>query len=120
MEGENKTVLVVEDHGGVRRLVRDVLRDAGYDVVVVASFNEAKLLLTERRFALVVSNVVLPEGDGTELVDLAAERGTKVLLITGHDETIRRLAGGPTPVIVKPFKTARLREVVAQLIDASC
>jgi two-component system, NtrC family, response regulator PilR len=114
-----RTVLVIEDHGGMRRLVRDVLGNAGYDVAVVASCSEAKRLLTEHRYALVISNVVLPDGLGTELVDVAAERGTKVLLVTGHMETVRRLAGGPTPLIVKPFKTQQLRDTVAQLIGAS-
>jgi DNA-binding NtrC family response regulator len=111
-----EAILVVEDHGGVRRVVRDVLREAGYEVAVVGSLSQGKLLLAKGGFALVISNVVLPDGDGAELVDLAADLGIKTLLITGYEESVRQLEGGPTPLLVKPFHNEELLDAVAKLI----
>ncbi|HMN98271.1 MAG TPA: response regulator [Miltoncostaeaceae bacterium] len=64
-------VLVVDDHSGVRALIRRVLEDDGFDVVGEAGDGaEALDAAAELRPDLVVMDVVLPGADG---IDVAAE-----------------------------------------------
>lgn len=81
-------VLVVEDQPGVRRLMERVLSRAGHEVTVMATPSEALEAARERAFDLVVTDVVMPELTGPELVRaLRAEHGTvPVLFVSGYAE----------------------------------
>jgi two-component system, cell cycle sensor histidine kinase and response regulator CckA len=65
------TILVVEDHPAVRALTREVLEDAGYDVIEATSIAEAAAVLGEREVDLVLTDIVMPNGSGRELADSA-------------------------------------------------
>jgi len=60
-------VLVVDDSLTTRTLHRDLLAGAGYEVVVASNGAEAWDLLGQRRFDLVVTDVLMPDVDGWEL-----------------------------------------------------
>jgi DNA-binding NtrC family response regulator len=115
MEADPIAVLVVEDHGAVRRLVRDVLRDAGYNVVAVGSCREAMSLLSERPFALVIADMRLLDGSGDKLVEPAAARGCSILLMSGDPAAFDALDAGPIRVMTKPFRPRELLDAVAEL-----
>jgi two-component system chemotaxis sensor kinase CheA len=60
-------ILVVDDSVTTRTLHRELLTQAGYEVVVASDGAEAWRLLAERRFDLVVTDILMPEVDGWEL-----------------------------------------------------
>jgi two-component system chemotaxis sensor kinase CheA len=60
-------VLVVDDSLTTRTLHRDLLAGAGYEVVAASNGAEAWDLLGQRRFDLVVTDVLMPDVDGWEL-----------------------------------------------------
>ena len=86
--------LVVDDEPAVLRRLAGVLQgiDATADAACAGSLAEARALLAEREFALVLVDIGLPDGNGCELVDwLRANRpGTAVLVISawGHEDTV--------------------------------
>ncbi len=114
-DGTGRSVLLVEDEAGLRRLIERVLADAGY-VVMVAQDGLAALALSRAHAAgidLLVSDVVMPGLSGLELARvLQAERPEmRILLMSGYP----REGGRPSevllsdvPFIAKPFKPSEL------------
>lgn len=119
-----ETVLVVEDLDAVRTVVTRMLRAAGYGVLDAATGAAALRIADEHPSAieLVVSDLVMPEMSGREMVErLAARRpGIKVLFMSGYTEdvSVRRGALGPgVNFIAKPFSASVLLARVRQVLD---
>jgi two-component system cell cycle response regulator DivK len=64
MAGEQ--ILVVEDNSKNMKLLRDVLRATGYRTLEASTGEQALMLATERRPALVLMDIRLPDMDGVE------------------------------------------------------
>jgi two-component system, cell cycle sensor histidine kinase and response regulator CckA len=122
LRGE-ETVLVVEDEDSVRELVRQILEEHGHAVLTARHGRDAMLIAEryERPIDLLVTDVVMPEMGGGDLVErLSARRPKiKVLFISGYtnDEVLRRgVRGGPAGFLHKPFTSEdfmrRVREVL--------
>ncbi len=125
LRGE-ETVLVVEDEDSVRELVRQVLEDHGHAVLTARHGRDAMLIAEryERPIDLLVTDVVMPEMGGGELVErLVARRPTlKVLYISGYtdDELLRRgVPGAPASFLHKPFTTDELMRQVREVLEAA-
>ena len=114
------TILVVDDDPQTLRYVRGALADAGYNPVVVAEPEEAIVAMGESRPDLALLDVVLPEGDGIELMrDILSIANVPVIFISayGHDEVVARaFEAGADDYIVKPFSPT---ELVAR-VRAAC
>jgi two-component system cell cycle response regulator DivK len=61
-----KRVLVIEDHEDNRRIVRDLLTSAGYDIVEAASGEDGVLLAEAQTPDLILMDIDLPGIDGYE------------------------------------------------------
>jgi two-component system cell cycle sensor histidine kinase/response regulator CckA len=119
----SETILVVEDQAEVRRLAREVLEGFGYTVLDAASAAEA-LDVSEAHpspIHLVLSDVVMPEMTGRDLVDrlkpLRPE--TKVLFMSGYtDNVILHQGALPTGVayLQKPFTPEALALKVREVL----
>jgi DNA-binding NarL/FixJ family response regulator len=95
-----KTVLIVDDHAGVRSLARRLLDAAGYEVVgAVADGASAVESALRLRPAIVLLDVQLPDFDGFEVARRLADAGldTAAVLISTRDGASlrRRLAASP-------------------------
>jgi DNA-binding response OmpR family regulator len=62
------TVLVVDDSLTVRMNLTEILDAAGLPAVACATLAEARRELAEQSFSLVVLDILLPDGDGIELL----------------------------------------------------
>jgi len=62
----NELILIVEDHEKNRKLVRDVLKFKGYEVIEAETGEEGVRLALERRPSLVLMDIRLPGIDGVE------------------------------------------------------
>ncbi len=111
-----QSVLVVEDTDEIRELVTTVLRRAGFDVREAAS--GAACLEEVRRNPpdLIVLDLGLPDGDGTEVCrQIRAETQCYVLMLTARAEEVDLLIGlavGADGYMAKPFSP---RELVARV-----
>jgi len=118
-------VLVVEDESGVRRLTERILRCAGYDVVTVASGRDALELCGDRdeRFDLLLTDVIMPEMLGPELVERALDGrpDLRVLYMSGysHQMIARQHAGEDVALVEKPFTSETLLAGVREALDGS-
>jgi diguanylate cyclase (GGDEF)-like protein len=108
-------ILVVDDDDDGRDALAALLEAHGYGVMRARDGGEA-LRTTERESpSLVISDVVMPVLDGFELVRALRARPSSadvpVILLTGHDETRRRVEGldlGADDFVAKPVAPAEL------------
>jgi signal transduction histidine kinase len=111
-------ILLVEDDPRVRTATVGALEDLGYDPVSCSGGAEAMRLFAEADFDLIVSDVVMPEMTGPELVkELRIRRpDIAVLFVTGFvgDGESEDLVGHE--LLRKPFTVAALASSVASAL----
>ncbi len=116
-------VLIVDDSLTVRMDLAESLAEAGFETLPCATLGDARRALAEGSFALVVLDVLLPDGDGIALLkeirQTPATAATRVMLLSTETEVrdrIRGLATGADEYIGKPYDTsyviARARELL--------
>jgi len=119
-----ETVLLTEDDPLVRLLVRTVLVRAGYAVLEAAGGKEALVLAEDHTgpIHLLLTDVVMPEMSGRELMHRLAERrpDVKVLYVTGYsDEAVAQhgVLDPGTAFLPKPFTPEVLTRKVREVLD---
>lgn len=85
-------ILLVDDDAAVRDAFGIVLKMAGHDVTCVDRATEALALQEARPFDLVITDIVMPDMDGLELIRVLADRhpATPILVMSGGGDY-----GGP-------------------------
>ena len=117
----NETVLVVDDSLTVRMDLTEALRAAGLDAVPCASATEAREHLARRGVAVAILDLVLPDGDGLELLrEIRAARGSSVAVVLLSSEVevrdrIRGLTTGADEYVGKPYDAGYLVARVQEL-----
>jgi two-component system, OmpR family, response regulator len=105
---ERVHLLLVEDDDDTRDLMALALRGAGFDVQPAASGREALDLLESKPYDLLVTDYDMPGMTGTEMLQVAAERGivrdARSLIVTAHPSP-KGTEG--FPVVRKPLDLAR-------------
>jgi PAS domain S-box-containing protein len=121
--GNGEVVLVVEDETAVRLLVINVLEELGYSAVEASDGLEGlKLLQSNIRVDLLVTDVGLPGLNGRQLADAARQHrpDLKVLFMTGYAENAMLANGVLEPgmqMIIKPFAIEALATRIRQIIE---
>lgn len=109
-------ILVVDDDHAMRSMLIEYLSGHGYRADGAASTAEASAAFDARPYDLVLLDLGLPDGDGTELARRWREQTpVSIIYITGRDEEADRVMGlelGADDYITKPFS---LREVLARM-----
>jgi len=120
----SETILLVEDEERVRSLVHSVLEASGYEVLAAQHGQEALAVLKRHPspVQLLVTDVVLPEMSGPELVAQLAPlyRELKVLYMSGYTEDAVQLSGLLSPGVAylqKPFTPEKLTHRVREILD---
>lgn len=113
-------ILLAEDHYLTRTTLGKFLRAHGYDVELAQDGTQAVSLLNEHEFDLVLSDVVMPNGNGWDLADhlSAVSPDTPVLLMTAYTPLqSRQTQSGVMPeVILKPLVLTELLVRIQQLL----
>jgi PAS domain S-box-containing protein len=121
-----ETVLLVEDDPAVCDLIRAVLTEHGYTVLTPAQPQEAEALFEahSRRIDLLLSDVVMPEVNGTELAKRLSAKNPqlKVLFMSGYvdDPIVRQgIEGHEVGFLQKPFAPLTLARKVREVLNSS-
>lgn len=117
--------LIVDDFSTMRRIVRNLLKEAGYANAEEAEDGVAALQkLRSTKFDFVVSDINMPNMNGFELLaQIRADEGLKhlpVLMITAEarkEDIVMVAQTGASGYIVKPFTKATLEEKVAKIMQ---
>lgn len=107
-----KLILLVEDDPDVGPVLEHILISAGYRVHLVPTLGEAGSLLDARAYDLVLTDIMLPDGNGIGIADAALERGIASMVVTGHAFQIPAAKLARHEVLLKPV---RARELVGAI-----
>lgn len=124
VEPGSLTILVVEDEQGIRELVREVLTNAGFQVLTAANGEEALRTVEAHGgpVELVLTDLIMPGVDGLQLARRlrTLQPGLKVVLMSGYGEDRIDEAGGlegEASVLEKPFTGPKLLAKIRELLD---
>lgn len=116
-----KKILLVDDDESHLILTREVLELEGFSVEATTSAPEALLWLKTKSYDLIISDLHMPEMQGTDFIRQAAEirDGQKAIILTGKAETesfIESIYGiGALEYIVKPIEAKEFVIMVDKL-----
>ena len=115
-------VLVAEDNPSVREFVTRALTGAGYSITAVADGQQALDVLVNERFAVLVTDIVMPNVDGIALA-LKAVRlfpDLRIVMISGYAQERMRahnLDALVHKVIAKPFSMEEICDAVKDALS---
>ena len=112
----SRRILVADDDGHIREVVRFALTQAGYAVTEAADGRAAWQSFAAGAFDLVVLDLIMPEFDGFEVCRrIRAASRVPVIFLSSRDEELDRVLGlelGADDYVTKPFSP---RELVARV-----
>jgi CheY-like chemotaxis protein len=116
-------ILIVDDEPQVRGLLREKMEHCGYRAGVAADGGEAIRMLSGGRFDLVISDIMMPESDGLELIMFLRKHRPNVKIIAMSAPGNRlflnsALALGAARALEKPFRLDELVEAVETTLKA--
>ncbi len=114
-------ILLVDDEKVARALYGDFLTGAGHLVTAVGTSAEAREALLRQRFDLVVTDLILPQSDGMELLQFVKMEhpGVEVVVITALDKVdpaVRAIKYGASDYLVKPINPEVLAHAVTRAL----
>jgi len=114
-------LLLVEDDAFLRDGLCEMLRREGYAVDCAESCREARRLVTENSYRLIILDIMLPDGSGLDLCTAWRSSGchTPILFLTARDEEVeivRGLDAGADDYMTKPFRLAELLSRIRALL----
>ena len=112
-----RTVIVADDGTEIRNLIAIILEPVGFHVLLAKSGREASGLLRQHPCDLLIADVLMPDGDGLELISEAkrASETPRILAISGGGQSLQpeycvkmAKAMGANETMLKPFDRKKL------------
>src|SRR5256714_9573579 len=119
---EQSKVLVVDDEESVVITIKAILQHDGYDVATTTSGVQARAMVREVEYDLVLTDLRLEDGDGLDVLKAVRENHpeTITIMLTGYawvESAIQALRAGAYDYLVKPSEVEELRSTVARGIE---
>ncbi len=119
---EQPKVLVVDDEESVVMTIKAILQLDGYNVATTMSGAEARAMVRETEYDLVLTDLRLEDGDGLDVLKAVRESypETVTIMLTGYaslESAIQALRAGAYDYLVKPSEVEELRSTVARGIE---
>ncbi len=122
-----KTILIVDDNENTRELVTDMVDELGYETIEASTAGDAIAIFSKDpdRIDLIISDIVMPEEDGPEMIEdiLAIRKDIKVIFMSGYTEdeivhdSVYRIQDTCAAFIKKPFSLAEIKSLIRDQID---
>jgi DNA-binding response OmpR family regulator len=113
-------LLVVDDAPAVRRMLTELLADAGYDVLSAGTFDEGRHLADTGDPELMLVDIRLGDYNGLQLAvrERVNHPGRPVIVMTGHSDPVLEAEARRhgAEFVEKPLHPARLIELVRRLL----
>src|SRR5688572_18690355 len=119
-KADRLSALIVEDDEIFRESLGQLVSREGFKVREAMTLKEARQLLSEEIYDLVLVDLGLPDGSGIELLrDEQRPAGSEFIVITGNatiESAVAALRDGALDYLTKPHDRARLKSVLANVI----
>jgi CheY-like chemotaxis protein len=116
---KERSILVVDDEESIRRVLVRILEPMGARVACAGNGVEALRALEKEEFSVVITDVLMPEMDGIELIPQIKKKRPNIYILAmsggGHNfmgDYCTKLAAslGADAVIMKPFTLVEVQE----------
>ncbi|XOZ33906.1 chemotaxis response regulator CheY [Halomonadaceae bacterium KBTZ08] len=122
---KNMKILVVDDFSTMRRIVRNLLRDLGFNNIEEADDgNSALPMLRNGKFDFLITDWNMPGMSGMELLQaIRADENLKslpILMVTAEakrDQIVAAAQAGVNGYVVKPFTAAVLKDKIEKIFE---
>ena len=122
-----KKILLLDDDTDLRSLIRRGLQKAGYDITEGADGKAGLKLFAQAKFDLVLTDIIMPETDGLELISALRKISPDIPIIAMsgggfiQSQDYLRVAEltGASWILNKPFKLGELFALVARALTES-
>ncbi len=123
-EKGDSPILIIEDEPSVMAFLKSALERNGYKTVCIKSAREGLMLLAEKNFQGIISDMRTPGGvSGADvhkwLLSNRPELAQRILFITGdtvNPETIATLRKTGVPYMEKPFRVSQLLTMLTNIL----
>ncbi|RMF87495.1 MAG: response regulator, partial [Nitrospirae bacterium] len=114
--------MLVDDEASIRRVLSMILERAGYEVVTEADLRGGTRRCSEPGWEVILTDLILPDGNGIELMRCMRQRGSMVpvIAITGEpnlDTAIEAVRLGAYDYVSKPIRSETLLRVVERAVE---
>lgn len=121
---KNSKILIVDDFATMRKVIRNLLRQVGYENIAEAEDGEMALKeLKSQNISFVISDWNMPNMTGLDLLKAVRADGdlckTPFLMVTAEalqDSVLQAVKAGVDNYIVKPFTADVLNEKISEII----
>ena len=122
MKKNRPLVLIVDDSAETREILQRHLESWKFKTMTASDVSQAIVLIRNHRFDLVITDVVMPDQDGFELLRHVHEnhKDLEVLIITGFphiEDAVRAIKQGAEEYLIKPFTEDELKEAVNRTME---
>ena len=105
----NKSVLVIDDNLTICLMLKSWLAKKGFNVEIATNVEQAKQMIKEHPFDLVLSDIRMPESDGFALLSWVKKYDSDMLVImmTGFadiESAVESMKSGASDYIAKPIE----------------
>ena len=117
-------ILVIDDDASVREVVSEMLRLEGHEVTIAENGREATTMLAEHDFDLVITDLIMPDKEGLELIRemKAIAPDAKIIAMSGGGfgkaQTYLKLAEkfGAVRTFIKPIDSQDILSMVKDIL----
>jgi two-component system response regulator PilR (NtrC family) len=123
---ERARLLVVDDESSIVDFLSLLFEEEGYAVETASSVAEARQALSRRSFELILCDVMMPDGNGLDLLKEVKANGSDtavgpaVIMMTAYTSTktaIEAMKSGASDYVSKPFDVEELKIVVQKALE---
>jgi len=117
--GEAARILVIDDDGNIRKVLKTILEDEGYIVDMAETAKESIEKSENSFYNLALIDVRLPDMEGIELLSKLRDTKPKMrkIIVTGYPTLQNAIAAvnkGADAYIVKPFEVDKILEIIRE------
>ena len=117
-------ILIVDDNADIRKILNELIIDAGYKTRIAANYNQALSEIDKKIPDVAILDVKLDKGDNDGIELLAhiksKNKDVPVIIITGHaniEMAVNSLKHGAFEFIEKPFDQTRLLNFIKRAVE---
>jgi CheY-like chemotaxis protein len=111
-----RSILIVDDEFGLAEMLREMLREEGYEVSLAINGRQALEVLRERTIDLVVTDLMMPVMDGAELAAAIRtsedHRRIPIVMMTSLPSAVPQQPGLYDALLRKPFTPEMLLDAM--------
>ena len=120
----SRKVLLVEDDRAIATVITEALRDEGFDVSSCSSIAKRDVLLERENFDVLLTDIMLEDGDGLDSIDRVREKAPlmPIIVLSAQntlDTAIRASDSEAFEYFPKPFDLDELTQAVTQATSRS-